>query len=75
MKINMKKSIWIKKIFANILIIAGLYLIVVINLYKSTGKWDFNIFKSGALSEFVVFTGVCLIIYAIYSIVRRKYFK
>jgi hypothetical protein len=74
-EIYMKKSKWVRRIFANALIIAGLYLIVVLNLGKSTGKWDFNIFKSDALSQFVVFTGVCLIIYAIYSIVSKKYFK
>jgi hypothetical protein len=67
------KSKWIRKIFVNALIIAGLYLIVVFNLGKSTGKLDFNISKSVALSEFVVFAGACLVIYAIYLIVRKKY--
>ena len=71
----MKKSIWIRKIFANLLIIAGIYLVVVLNLYKSTRKWDFNIFKSEALGEFTIFVGVCLVLIAVYLIVKSKYFK
>ncbi len=71
----MRKSSFVRKLIVSSLIVAGLYLVVVLNLYKSTGEWDFNIFKSAALGEFAIFAGACLGLYGIYLILKTKYFK
>ncbi len=54
----MKNSI--KNIIAILVFVIFCYLMTVINLYKSTGKIEFNIFKSEALTDWLLFVAIAL---------------
>jgi membrane protease YdiL (CAAX protease family) len=51
---------FIKLVIEAVVLIAFIYLMTVINLYKSTGKIDWNIFKSEALPQFLIFSLIAL---------------
>lgn len=61
-----------KKILQNIagvLLLLGLtYLAIVNNLFKSTGRYDWNPLNSEALSQFLIFTAIAV---PIIIVVRR----
>ena len=50
-----KNSKFIKNTILTIVFLAFLYIMTVLNLYKSTKRIDFNIFNSEALPELTIF--------------------
>jgi len=67
LKLNTK--ITKKKIFLSILLVIFLYLMVVLNLFKATGKIEWNIFMTDALPKFVLF---CVVVVPLIYFIKAK---
>ena len=49
------------------------YLMIVLNLYKSTNTLDFNILKSSALKDFLVFSAILLPLLILIGVLFKRY--
>jgi hypothetical protein len=66
----------VKNIFSIFFFIIFCYIIIVLNLYKSTSKLEFNILKSIALGEFLLFIIIVLpLSFIIKFIIKRFLFS
>ena len=65
----------VRNIVSILLFAAFCYLMTVFNLYKSLERWEFNIWKSGALKEFIFFVGIILPLIFIFRVFRKRYEK
>ena len=69
----MKKTLrWLLSAF---FLLVFCYLVTVLNLFKATKKIDFNIFKSPALKEFLVFAIVVLPLFFVLNFMRKRFFS
>ena len=71
MKASTKKIV--KNVLGVCLFLGFCYLMIVLNLHKSTKTFEFNIFKFTALKEFLVFSAVVLPVIIIARLIFKRY--
>jgi hypothetical protein len=63
---------FIKHALEVILFLIFLYIIILLNLYKATKKIEWNIFKSPALSGFLILSLIVIAVYIAVQFIREK---